>query len=127
MSKPAQVECTIPILSVADLSRSVKFYTEKLGFVLDWGDAQKDRICSVSRDGKAIMLATTTTPVTPTWVWIGIDNASIFEEFRSQGVKVFQEPRNFSWAYEMKFEDLDGNVLWLGTDSRQDIPLEDRA
>ena len=26
---------------------------------------------------------------------------------------------------EAKFEDLDGNVLWLGTEPRDDLPLED--
>lgn len=29
-------------------------------------------------------------------------------------------------SQEMKFEDLDGNVLWLGTDSRKDEPVEDQ-
>jgi catechol 2,3-dioxygenase-like lactoylglutathione lyase family enzyme len=44
------VECTIPVLPVSDLQRSVQFYTETLGFVLDWGGDQGATICSVSRD-----------------------------------------------------------------------------
>jgi hypothetical protein len=40
--------------------------------------------------------------------------------------KVRQEPKNYSWAYEMKFEDIDGNVRWLGTEPKSDIPLEDK-
>jgi catechol 2,3-dioxygenase-like lactoylglutathione lyase family enzyme len=32
-----QVECTIPVLPVRELARSVRFYTEMLGFKLDWG------------------------------------------------------------------------------------------
>jgi hypothetical protein len=49
----------------------------------------------------------------------------VFHVFRDKGVKIRQEPRNWSWAYEMKFEELDGNVLWLGTESRDDLPKED--
>ncbi len=64
--------------------------------------------------------------VEPAWVWIGLENDSLFETYRCKGVKVRQEPKNFSWAYEMKFEDLDGNVLWLGTESRKDEPFEDQ-
>jgi hypothetical protein len=30
---------------------------------------------------------------------------------------------NFSWAYEMKFADPDGNVLWLGTEPKTDVPF----
>jgi len=25
----------------------------------------------------------------------------------------------------MKFEDIDGNILWLGSDPRHDLPFED--
>jgi predicted lactoylglutathione lyase len=42
-----------------------------------------------------------------------------------RGVEVLQPPKNYSWAYEMKFRDIDGNVLWLGTESKKDIPVDD--
>jgi hypothetical protein len=35
------------------------------------------------------------------------------------------EPRNFEWAYEMRVEDLDGNVLRIGSEPRSDIPIAD--
>ena len=59
----------------------------------------------------------------PQWVWIGASDATLFDEWKQRGVKVNQEPRNQQWAYEMKFEDLDGNVLWVGTVPRRDEPL----
>jgi len=31
-------------------------------------------------------------------------------------------PTNYPWAYEMQVEDLDGNVLRLGSDSRENEP-----
>ena len=121
-----QVECTIPILPVRDLRRSIHFYTETLGFKLDWGGEDGKTICSVSKDACCIMLSQHTEVAPGVWVWIGLADDSLFHLYRSRGVKVRQEPKNYSWAYEMKFEDIDGNVLWLGTEPRKDMPLEDR-
>ncbi len=57
-STERQIECTIPVLPVSDLARSIQFYTETLGFKLDWGGEKNGSlICSVSRDGCAIMLS----------------------------------------------------------------------
>lgn len=127
MSHPErQIECTIPVLSVRDLARSIRFYTETLGFKLDWGGQGGSSICSVSKDGCAIMLNEATVKDAGQWVWVGLEDDTLFHLYRSRGVKVRQEPRNFSWAYEMKFEDIDGNVLWLGTEPRKDMPLEDQ-
>lgn len=121
---PRQLECTIPVLPVRDLTRSMAFYVETLGFKLDWGGEEGSCICSVSRDGCAIMLSQRDTIGGPAWVWIGCEDESLFETWRSNGVKVRQEPRNCPWAYEMKFEDLDENILWLGTEPRRDEPFE---
>ena len=118
MKPQREVECTIPVLSVRDLAKSIGFYTGTLGFKLDWGGGQASIICSVSRDGHAIMLQQWEQKTSPVWVWIGLESAKLFEEFRSKGVKIMQEPQNHPWAYEMKFEDPDGNVLWFGTEPR---------
>jgi predicted lactoylglutathione lyase len=117
------VECTIPILPVRDLARSVRFYTETLEFELDW---KGDAICSVSKDGCAIMLVQEAQRGERVWVWIGVEDDTLFQRYKDRGVKVRQEPRNYSWAYEMKFEDVDGNVLWLGTEPRNDMPRVDQ-
>ena len=117
------IECTIPILPVSDLARSTQFYTETLGFSLDWSSGS---ISSVSRDRCAIMLSQTTERAAPAWVWIGLEDDRLFHVYRERGVKVLHEPKNWSWAYEMKFEDIDGNVLWLGTEPRDDLPRQDQ-
>jgi len=117
-TSPRQVECTIPVVFVRDLARSIAFYTETLGFKLDWGGPDKI-ICSVSRDGHCIMLMKTEELCNPVWVWIGLEDDRLFQEFREKGVKVLQEPQNHPWAYEMKIEDPDENVLWLGTEPKK--------
>lgn len=125
MNSAKQVECTIPILPVRNIENSLAFYTSVLGFKVDWGGEPGSQICSVSRDRCSIMLSGLEPFIQPAWVWIGVEDESLFAEYRTAGVKVIQEPRNYSWAYEMKFADLDGNVLWLGTEPRSDLPPED--
>lgn len=122
---PRQIECTIPILPVSHLQAAIVFYTDILGFKADWGCHDGSSIASVSRDGCCLMLSQTGPGTPRSRVWIGLENESLFQDFRKAGVKVHQEPRNFSWAYEMKFEDPDGNILWLGTEPRKDLPFED--
>lgn len=61
----------------------------------------------------------------PAWVWIGLEDDSLFTVFVERGVEVMQPPKNYSWAYEMKLKDPDGNVLWLGTEPKTDLRLED--
>jgi catechol 2,3-dioxygenase-like lactoylglutathione lyase family enzyme len=119
-----QLECTIPILPVSNLARSIRFYTRKLGFDLDW---RGGALGSVSRDGSSIMLRQKPRrdKSVAGWVWIGLASDDLFQTFRARGVRVLQEPRNCSWAYEMLFADPDGNVLWLGTEPKRGLPLAD--
>ncbi|MDF1862450.1 MAG: VOC family protein [Verrucomicrobiales bacterium] len=111
--KPAdrRFENTIPVLPVSNLAGSIDFYTGTLGFGLDWGGEEGSRICSVSRDGCCIMLSQGFGASSPQWVWIGQEDESIFQEWKEAGVTVKQEPKNWTWACEMKFEDPDGNIL----------------
>jgi len=120
MDSSHHVENTIPVLPVSDLMQSIQFYTETLGFALDW---QTANICSVSRDGCAIMLHQRPIGDPGSWVWIGLQDDTLFQVYRSRGVKVYQEPENHPWAYEIKIEDPDGNVLWLGTEPKADLPV----
>lgn len=116
------VECTIPVLPVANMRSSQRFYIEVLGFKADWSG---EVVCSVSRDGHAIMLSQQLPETARNWVWIGLHDTALFDEWRERGVRVRQEPQNHAWAYEMKFEDIDDNVLWVGTETRTDLPLID--
>jgi len=121
---PREVECTIPVLPVKNLARSIRFYTVKLGFKLDWRGSV---VCSVSRDGRPIMLRQRgrREKTAPVWVWIGLRGDRLFERFKAKRVKVLQRPQNHAWAYDMMFADPDGNVLWMGTETKRDRPLDD--
>lgn len=114
-----EVENTIPVLPSKNLARSKIFYVEKLGFRVDWGEEESASICQVSRDGQRIMLMENDRLGSPACVWIGLESDRLFKEFQTNGVKVLQQPENKPWAYEMLIEDIDGNVLWLGTEPRE--------
>lgn len=116
MSK--KVENTIPVLPVRDLKRSAAFYVQSLGFGVDWGDSEGATVCQVSRDGHPIMLMEDPSLASPACVWVGLKDDTLFKEFMDKGVSVLSEPTNKPWAYEMRIRDLDGNILWLGTEPK---------
>jgi catechol 2,3-dioxygenase-like lactoylglutathione lyase family enzyme len=68
------VECIVPILSVKHLPASVRYYTDVLGFRLDWGGGDGSGMASVSRDGHAIMLCQGEQGQAGTWIWIGVED-----------------------------------------------------
>lgn len=106
----AQVENTIPVLPVNDMRASIRFYSDALGFDLEWNAGA---VCSVARDGHSMMLQLSN-GVSPTTVWIGLVDDSLFKRLQTRA-RVLQSPTNQPWAYEMKVADPDGNILWLGT------------
>ena len=117
----AAVECIIPILRVQNLPASIRFYTELLGFQLDW---EAPEMASVSRDGHAIMLCPGAQGQPGTWIWIGIGEIdALFTDCTAKGITIRQKPTNRPWAYEMQIEDPDGHVLRIGSEPRTDLPL----
>ncbi len=112
------IERVIPVLKVKSIRKSLLFYKSILGFELEWGGGKGDTICSIIRDNQSIMLSEDSALSPKGCVWIGLENDSLFGICKSKGVKVILEPRNMPWAFEMKIEDEDENVLWLGTEPK---------
>ncbi|MBX6365386.1 MAG: VOC family protein [Gemmatimonadetes bacterium] len=119
---PVRFECSEPILRVEDMERSLRFYTDGLGFRnASWGD---DAFTSVSRDGASLYLCRGGQGRGGAWAWIGVDDVErLFEEYRSRGVPIRCPPTNYPWALEMQVEDPDGNVLRFGSEPRLDRPF----
>ena len=111
---------TTPILCVSDLRASVDYYVDVLGFSIDFEDV----IASVRRDRCHLFLVPGDQGHPGTWVWIGVQDAdALHEEYRASGAKIRQPPTNFAWACEMQVEDLDGNVLRLGSEPKPNQPF----
>lgn len=113
-------EGVIPILRVRDLDASLEHYTRVLGFSADWRDAS---FASVSRGHASLFLCQGGQGHAGTWVWIGVaDAARLHDELRHKGARIRHPPTDYSWAYEMQVEDLDGHVLRMGSAPRPGQP-----
>ena len=116
------LEGVTPILRVESLAASIDYYVKVLGFKVDWGE--DGIIASVSRDRCSIFLCEGDQGNPGSWAWIGVgDVEALFEEYRVKGARVRQPPTNFEWACEMQVEDLDGNILRLGSEPKPDRPF----
>jgi hypothetical protein len=110
-----------PILRVQDLNASIGYYIRALGFRLDWKETW---FASVSRDGCNVFLSEGDQGNPGTWVWFGVSDAqALFRELQSTGARIRHAPANFRWALEMQVEDLDGNVLRMGSEPLEDQPV----
>jgi predicted lactoylglutathione lyase len=116
--KKNRFEGSTPILSVRNLSTSIDYYTNILGFKIDWNDGV---MASVSRDNASVMLCQNEQGQPGTWVWFGVaDVEMLYEEYKTSGAKIQQKPIDYYWAYEMRIEDPDGHVLRFGSDPKKD-------
>lgn len=113
-----------PILRVENMSASVRYYVETLGFTnADWGT---DDFTAVTRDRAGIYLCQGGQGQPGTWAWIGVEDVgALYEEYRKSGAKIRHKPENYPWAYEMKVEDPDGHILRFGSDPKSDLPFAD--
>lgn len=120
-SEPVKFEGVTPILRVEDVSQSVDYYVQKLGFQINF---QTPDFASVSRDRCCLFLCQGDQGHPGSWVWIGVQDVdALFDEYRKAGVRVRNPPTNYAWACEMQVEDPDGNILRLGSDSKRDQPV----
>lgn len=121
--QPKMIACVIPTLKVKSIEASLIFYSEVLGFSKDWS-YEKDgySVAGISRDGASIYLSEGSEGTKEGWLWIGVDD-SLFEGILASRAKIIQEPKNFSYAYEMRIEDPDGHILQLGAEPRKDLSI----
>lgn len=113
-----------PILRVRDLAASVDHYVRVLGFSLDWEAPEGDSFVSLSREECTLFLSGGGQGHPGAWVWIGVADArALHEELLARGARIRHPPTNYWWAMEMQVEDLDGNVLRLGSERSEVEPL----
>ena len=47
---------------------------------------------------------------------MGVESADYFDQVIANGATVVQEATNYPWAYELRVQDPDGNVIRIGTE-----------
>ena len=113
---------TRPILAVGDVTASVEYYCEKLGFTKMWSAPDTNPIIAqVGRNGLEIILDSQSLipkSSVPTVLSMTLHQAeqlgSLYHEFKSLGVKITVTPFEVVWEkglYQFDVEDLDGNIL----------------
>lgn len=119
-----QFESMTPILRVSDLTAAVDYYTRILGFEAEW--VEREIMACVKRGRVRIFLVDGDQGNPGAWLYVGVEDAdALHDEYRKSGAKIRNAPTNYSWAYEMQVEDLDGNVLRIGSDPKDDVPFGD--
>jgi predicted lactoylglutathione lyase len=121
---PIQFGGITPVLRVQSLKASLSYYINILGFKMDWSSDSDVGLASVSRGRCHIFLCEGDQGHPGSWVWIDAgDTEAVYEEYCVKGAKIRHPPTNYEWAYEMQVEDLDSNVLRLGSDSKEGQPI----
>ena len=109
-----------PVLRVRDVAASRDYYIQALGFKVNF---ETEDLISVSRGRCGLFLCQGDQGRPGAWVWIdGRDIDALYAEYQNSGAKIRHPPTNYSWALEMQVEDLDGNILRLGSDPRAGEP-----
>jgi catechol 2,3-dioxygenase-like lactoylglutathione lyase family enzyme len=112
-----------PVLRVADIEAALEYYATRLGFTLQW---RSSIFANVTRSNCQIFLAQGDQGGGRAWTWIGVpDVEALHREYVEKGAKIRHPPTNYEWALEMQVEDLDGNVLRIGSDANPDRPVGD--
>ena len=108
-----------PQFLVADLERSIEFYTQKLGFEVYFG--YEDFYAGIRRDGHSIhlklgkltqeerMSRRNNEHLDITFSVEGVD--ALYEDFKMQSVEVTQQPRDMPYGREFYVSDPDGYIL----------------
>jgi hypothetical protein len=105
----------VPILSVKNLDASLDYYTNKLGFLKNWG---APGFASVSRGKATVFLCQGGQGNEGLWMSIFLrDVDALHEEYKQSGALIVEPPMNFPWEHrEMLVTDLDGHRLRMTGD-----------
>lgn len=110
-----------PIFRVADVDASLAYYVEKLGFTLEWtaGDVRCVRAGAFS-----LFLVEGDQGHAGAWAWMGVRDArALHAHYAASGALVRHAPTPYPWALEMQVEDLDGNVIRMGSAPEPGAPV----
>lgn len=130
MSQPEAISGCRPNLLVSDLTASLRFYADVLGFRIGWrwSDSQARFLSDDERGrchepgtalvgrGQAQIFLTQVTGTHTTWLHFDVNDAALvdqlFHEWSARGAVIAEPPALRPWGmYEMRLPDPDGHVL----------------
>lgn len=120
---------TVSLLFVNDIEAGLKFYTEKLGFHVNWThtDSDCDPYISISRGSTEFHLTgcgcDDNRHVGNLWVRVECDLIDdLYEQVKAANVTIFDGPANQPWGFrELDIEDPEGNrITFYGPTTEDD-------
>ena len=105
--------CARPILYVANLAASQRYYRDRLGFHVDWTDGDPPDFGAVSRGDTQIFMCQGCQGHPGGWVWVATpDVDALHAELVRRKATIRAAPEDKRWGVrEMQVTDPDGNVL----------------
>jgi catechol 2,3-dioxygenase-like lactoylglutathione lyase family enzyme len=116
-SQHAELSCPRPILPVASLSASQRYYRDALGFKIDWEHGDPPDFGSVSRGDSVLFLSQGGHGTPGAWMMMFTrDVDRLHDEFVRRKAIIKMPPTNMPWGMrEMQVADPDGNVMRFGS------------
>ena len=116
---PTKFNSLIPILNVANVTKSIEHYTEVLGFKLQWeypNDKPKKEFASLTNGKVEIFLCEGAQGSPGTWIYYNVaDIDALFKEYSDAGADIVSPPADKPWGMrEMEVRDIDRHVLRIG-------------
>jgi catechol 2,3-dioxygenase-like lactoylglutathione lyase family enzyme len=113
------LKSAIPVLLVSDPGRSLEFYTQALGFELDWTWREPDGTIfqQISADGARVYLKQTNRISSPGCLYLYVDNVDRwYQRLLEKNQPVDTLPSARPWGNrEMCLSDPDGNKIHICT------------
>jgi uncharacterized glyoxalase superfamily protein PhnB len=102
-----------PILCVSDVTASIAYYRERLGFETTFTWGEPPGFGGVRRDGVEVMFCREGQGNPGTWMSLWVDDVdALYEELRERGAEIRQPPTTFDWGVrELNVGDPDGHRL----------------
>ena len=105
-----------PILFSADVERSIKYYTEVLGFEDAWQWGEPTDFGGVVKDDVEIFFCLNGQGHPGTWIAIIVDDVDeYYELIKAKGANIVFSPKSQEWNMrEMLVQDPDGHIIRFG-------------
>jgi len=116
-----KIESVIPILYSDDVSRSIKFYTEVLGFEKHWGWDEPLTFGGVVDGDTTIFFCKGDQGYKGTWLALNVDNVDAYYTAIKDRADILSPPETKPWFMrEMLVKDPDGHILRIGHNTNCD-------
>jgi catechol 2,3-dioxygenase-like lactoylglutathione lyase family enzyme len=109
-------EKSVTILYSRDVTRSIAYYTEKLGFDQSWEWDTPATFGGISKGTVEVFFCKENQGNPGTWLCIILDDVdAYYNAIREKGAKIVAAPESKEWSMrEMLVEDPDGHIIRFG-------------